>query len=91
MISVSYTSQLFEEDGQVAALCLELGISSFGDTLEEAQSALQGAVTVFLEECHRMGTLEMVLEEAGYRQAPAAPDRWIPRRPIEVKQVEIAL
>jgi predicted RNase H-like HicB family nuclease len=91
MISIPYTSQLFEEDGQIVALCLELNVSSFGDTPEEAQAALQEAVTLFLEECRRMGTLEMVLEEAGYRHAPTAPERWLPRRPIEVKQVEIAV
>ena len=65
MVHVSYTSQLFEEDGQVVALCPELNVSSFGDTPEEALSSLQETVTLFLEECQRMGTLETVLEEAG--------------------------
>lgn len=65
MIHVPYTSQLFEEDGQIVALCPELNISSFGDTPEEALISLQEAVTLFLEECQQMGTLEMVLEEAG--------------------------
>ena len=66
MIKVPYTSQLFEEDGQVVALSPELNVSSFGDTAEEALAALQEAVTLFLEECQRIGTLETVLEEAGY-------------------------
>ena len=66
MIKVPYTSQLFEEDGQVVALSAELNVSSFGDTAEEALAALQEAVTLFLEECQRIGTLETVLEEAGY-------------------------
>ena len=67
MIKVPYTSQLFEENGQVVALSAELNVSSFGDTDEEALAALQEAVTLFLEECQRMGTLEAVLEEAGYQ------------------------
>ena len=90
MIHVPYTSQLFEEDGQIVALCPELNISSFGDTPEEALISLQEAVTLFLEECQQMGTLEMVLEEAGYRRESPASLRWIPRQPIEVHQLEVS-
>ena len=70
MTCIPYTSQLFEEDGQIVALCPELNVSSFGDTPAEALASLKEAVTLFLEECQRMGTLEMVLEEAGYRRDP---------------------
>jgi predicted RNase H-like HicB family nuclease len=66
MMQVPYTTELFEEDRQIVALCPELNISSFGDTLEEALRFLQEAITLFLEECQRMGTLETLLEEAGY-------------------------
>jgi predicted RNase H-like HicB family nuclease len=66
MISIPYTSHLYKEDDQIVALCPELNVSSFGDTTEEALAALQEAVTLFLEECQRMGTLEIVLEEAGF-------------------------
>ena len=79
MIKVPYTSQLFEEDGQVVALSAELNISSFGDTAEEALAALQEAVTLFLEECQRMGTLEALLEEAGYHRDLTEHDKWIYR------------
>ena len=61
LMHVPYTSQLFEEDGQIVAICPELDVSSFGDTTEEALAALQESVTLFLEECQRMGTLEAVL------------------------------
>ena len=60
MIHIPYTSQLFEEDGQIGALCPELNVSSFGDTPGEALTSLQEAVLLFLEECQRMGTLEAV-------------------------------
>jgi predicted RNase H-like HicB family nuclease len=66
MTSIPYTSHLYKEDDQIVALCPELNVSSFGDTTEEALAALQEAVTLFLEECQRMGTLEIVLEEAGF-------------------------
>ena len=90
MIRVPYTSQLFEEDGQIVALCPELNISSFGDTSEEALTSLQEAVTLFLEECQRLGTLEMVLEEAGYHRESSSSPKWIRRQPIEVHQLEVS-
>ncbi|MBI1878083.1 MAG: type II toxin-antitoxin system HicB family antitoxin [Chloroflexi bacterium] len=90
MIHVPYTSQLFEEDGQIVALCPELNVSSFGHTPEEALTSLQEAVTLFLEECQQLGTLEIILEEAGYhRESPSSP-KWIPRQPIEVHQLEVS-
>ena len=68
MTRVSYTSQLYDEDGQIVAVCPELNVSSFGDTPQEALACLEEAVTLFLEECKRIGSLEMVLEEAGKHQ-----------------------
>jgi predicted RNase H-like HicB family nuclease len=91
MVKVPYTSQLFEENEEIVALCPELNVSSFGDAPEEALTCLQEAVTLFLDECQRMGTLEMVLEEAGYRREPTAPQRWIPRQPIQINYLEISL
>jgi len=88
MTSIPYTSQLFEEDGQIVALCPELNVSSFGDTPAEALASLQEAVTLFLEECQQMGTLEMVLEEAEYRRDPIAPQRWILRQPLQINRLE---
>ena len=88
MILVPYSSQLFEQDDQIVALCPELAVSSFGNTVQDALAALQEAVTLFLQECRRMGTLEMVLEEAGYHRDPDAPQRWLLRRPIQVNWLE---
>jgi len=88
MLSIPYTSQLLKENDQIVALCPELNVSSFGDTPEEALIALQEAVMLFLEECQRMDTLEMVLEEAGYRRDPNMPQRWILREPIQINRLE---
>lgn len=90
-MQVPYTTELFDEDGQVVALCPELNVSSFGDTTAEALTSLQEAVALFLEECQRMGTLETVLEEAGYRREPLAPQRWFYRQPIQINRLEAAL
>ena len=88
---VPYTSELFEEDGQVVALCAELNVSSFGDTPEQALDSLKEAVILFLEECHRMGTLDLVLEEAGYRRESGNSDRWVYRQPIQINRLEAAV
>ena len=65
---VRFTCRLSRENDTIVALCPEFNVSSFGDTSEEASASLYEAVTLFLEECQRMSTLETVLEEAGYRE-----------------------
>jgi predicted RNase H-like HicB family nuclease len=91
MIHVPYTSQLFEEDQQIVAVCPELDVSSFGDAPEQALLSLQEAVTLFLEESLRMNTLETVLEEAGYRRDPDNSQRWLRRKPIATAEREAAV
>ncbi len=88
---IPYTSELFEEDGQVVAVCPELNVSSFGDTSAEALNSLKEAVELFLEECLSMGTLDTVLEEAGYHREPGNSDRWTYRQPIQVNRLEAAV
>lgn len=77
MFFITYNLQLFEEDDLIVSLCPELNVSSFGDTPEEAVDSLKEAVSLFLEGCQEMGTLEAVLEEAGYRLVDG---RWIHTR-----------
>ena len=91
MIQIPYTSQLFAEDEQIVALCPELNVSSFGDTPDKALAALQEAVTLFLEECQRLGTLDMVMEEAGYHRDSTVPYRWVYRQPIQVSHMDAVL
>ncbi len=90
MRRIPYTSEIFEEDDQIVAFCPELNVSSFADTADEALGSLKEAVEGFLEECHRMGTLECVLEEAGYHPHPSEPARWVFRQPIQINRLEAA-
>lgn len=87
MMQIPYTSQLFREDDQFVALCPELNLSSYGDTPEAALNSLQEVVGLFLEECQAMGTLGIILEEAGYHFDPGA-NKWIPRQPIQINRLE---
>jgi predicted RNase H-like HicB family nuclease len=53
-----------EKDGeQWTATCLELGTSTFGDTLDEAKKELQEAVILQLDEVERLGFSADYLEE----------------------------
>ena len=83
--------EIFRENSHYVSICPELNVSSFGDTVEEAKHSLQEAVTLFLEECNRMGTLKSVLEEAGYSHITKPASQWFPPQPIGIEQVPVKL
>jgi len=76
----------FHEDGLIVALCPELQVSSFGDTLEEAETSIKEALELFFEGCEEMGTLHDVLDESGFTRVG---DKWIRRQPV--KTIETSL
>ena len=78
---IQFTCQLFREGDQIVSLCPELNVSSFGNTRGEAEAALHEAVTLFLEECERMGTLNEVLEEEGFTVRRQKGDHIVMTRP----------
>jgi len=84
---VEFTAEIFREDEVYVALCPELNVSSFGDSVDEAKKSLVEAVTAFLEECKAMGTLEEVLEEAGFLQKGEA---WLPREAIAKDRLTVS-
>lgn len=53
----------FEEDGTIVALCPELQVSSFGDTVDDAEKSIKEALDIFFEGCEALGTLNEVLEK----------------------------
>ena len=57
------TFNLEKEAEQWTGTCLELGTSTFGDTLDEAKKELQEAVTLQLDEMERLGFIADYLEE----------------------------
>ena len=51
-------------DGEAwTGTCLELGTSTFGDTMEEVRTELQEAITLQLNEMERLGFIEEYLAE----------------------------
>ncbi len=75
-MGIQLTTRIFKERRTFVAHALELDVSSCGGTKEKALKNLKEAVRLFLEEAENMGTLEQILEEAGYsktKQKVASP------------------
>ena len=64
---VGFTVRLFREGETYVAHVPELDISSCGDTEAETRRNIKDAVAGFLNTAEEQGTLEQILEEAGYR------------------------
>lgn len=58
---------LFKEDDIWVAYCPALEVSSYGDDEEEARSAFEEAMQIFLAETERKGTLEKYLLKLGWQ------------------------
>jgi predicted RNase H-like HicB family nuclease len=65
-MEIQFTTRIFKEGRTFVAHALELDVSSCGGTKDRARRNLKEAVRLFLEEAEKMGTLEQILEEAGF-------------------------
>ena len=89
MINIVFNSRTFKEGEVYVSLCPELNVSSFGETIDEVKASLKEAVEAFIEECEIMGTLEEVLEEAGFDKRLEPSEAWVPRVPLEEEKMAI--
>ena len=75
-MEIQFTTRIFKEGRTYVAHALELDVSSCAGSQDKAIRNLREVVRLFLEEAEKMGTLEQILEEAGYskgRQKLAPP------------------
>jgi len=75
-MEIQFTTRVFKEGRTFVAHALELDVSSCGGTEDKALKNLKEAVRLFIEEAENLGTLDQILEEAGYgksRQRLARP------------------
>jgi predicted RNase H-like HicB family nuclease len=79
--------EIFKEGDVYVAVSPQLNVSSFGETVEEARASLREAVAAFIEECQAMGTLDEVLEEAGFSRKN---EDWEPRRPVLEDRISLS-
>lgn len=87
MATVVFRATIFKEGDSYVAVSPELNVSSFGDPIAEAKQSLTEAVEAFVEECERMGTLDGVLEEAGF--AKDKQGRWVARTPVAEESIAL--
>jgi len=87
MSRISLEIKVFKEGDVYVALCPELNVSSFGDDIESAKESLREALEAFLEECEAMGTLQEVLEEAGFVKEK---ESWILEEPVIKEKIALS-
>lgn len=80
--------ELFKESKQYVAIAPELNVSSFGSTQKEAKASLREAVELFLEECKRIGSLEEILSEAGFK---IEDKHWRAEDPVAVERMALGI
>lgn len=78
---VSLPVAILREGDQFVAYTPALDLSTSGDTYEEAKNRFNEAVSIFFEETIKMGTLDEVLSELGWKKSD---NEWQP--PVIVSQ-----
>lgn len=66
MSPIEFEGIILKEGHTYISYCPELDVSSCGNTIDEARKNLKTAVSLFLEEAEKMGTLAEILDESGY-------------------------
>jgi hypothetical protein len=87
-MEIQFTTRVFKEGRTYVAHALELDLSSCAGTKEKAVKNLKEAVRLFLEEAENMGTLEQILEEAGYSKGRR---KLVPPQSISVQRMSLPL
>ena len=87
MPTIALEVKVFKEGDVYVTFCPELNVSSFGGDIENAKRSLREALEAFLEECEAMGTLEEVLEEAGFVKEK---DRWVLKEPVIEEKIAVS-
>ena len=63
------TEELWREGNMYVAYCPELDVPSCGETVEQAKNNLKEVILIHLTETAKMGTLDKLLQDAGFDQA----------------------
>jgi predicted RNase H-like HicB family nuclease len=60
------TEELWKEENMYISYCPEFDIASCGETVDQAKKNLKEVIIINLEEAQKMGTLDNLLQEAGF-------------------------
>ena len=87
---INFTALINEEvEGGYSISCLELGVTSQGETIDEAKMNIVEAVELYLESARDIGIVEEILEVASYTYAKVDDDGnmvWVaaPKQKVEI-------
>ncbi len=85
---IDFTAHVWKEGPTYVSYTPELDVSSCGDSVAEARAHLREAVSLFLEECARKGTLDAILAESGFEKRGQS---YRPRRIIARAKFRLAV
>jgi predicted RNase H-like HicB family nuclease len=88
MSDFSFITHIFKEGETYVAYVPALDLSSCAATQEEARKNISDAVRGFLATSADMGTLDEILEEAGYEHEN---DQWRPPEFVSVDQLTMSI
>jgi len=60
------TEELWKEGNMYVSYCPELDVASCGETVDQAKKNLKEVILINLEEAQKIGTLDKLLQEAGF-------------------------
>ncbi len=86
--NLTFTAQVFKEGKQYVSFNPELRVASCGKTPLEARQALSRAMGAFIRAAKEMGTLDEILEEAGFVKTR---DEWRENSPVSVGRITMAV
>jgi hypothetical protein len=67
-MKVKVTEEIWKEGNMYVSYCPELDIASCGESVEESKKNLKEVISINFVECKKMGTLDQLLQEAGFSE-----------------------
>jgi len=89
LVNIVYTVNIWREGDQYVAHAMPLDVASSGTDPEAARRAVDEAVRAFVASCAKAGTLDAVLEEAGYERN--SEGTWQSPSWVSVERREVAI
>jgi predicted RNase H-like HicB family nuclease len=86
-MKLKLTEELWKEGNMYVSYCPELDVASCGETVNQAKKNLREAILINLEEAQKLGTLNDLLQEAGFDESQgilASRKELVGFTPIEV-------
>jgi soluble P-type ATPase len=78
VIQAQLPVSIYKEGSKFIAYAPALDISTCGDSFEQTQKRFEELVRIFIEEAEKMGTLEQILINYGWKKVKKPEPKWVP-------------